>query len=119
MSGAGRRNGVSPGARDLLSSPSIQERHAVKPRFAHIAVIGALAAAFALAGCGRKGPLEPPPGAAGSQPAQPAKPANSGMGFNPMAAQETPKDASFDAQGRPVAPANAPKKHLPIDWLID
>jgi predicted small lipoprotein YifL len=92
----------------------------VKLRFAHIAMIGALAAAFALAGCGRKGPLEPPPGAAGSQPAKPAKPANSGLGFNPMATQETPPTAaSFDADGHPVAPANAPKKHLPIDWLID
>ena len=26
---------------------------------------------------------------------------------------------AFDADGRPVAPANAPKKHLPMDWLID
>ena len=86
-------------------------------RFASIAVIGALAAALALTGCGRKGPLDPPPGAASSQP---AKPANTGFGLSPMATQEAPATPpSFDAQGKPVAPANAPKKRLPMDWLID
>jgi predicted small lipoprotein YifL len=97
--------------------PAIQERHVVKPRFAHIAVIGVLAAAFALAGCGRKGPLDPPPGAAVSQP---AKPANTGFGLSPMATEAAPATpASFDSQGKPVAPANAPKKRLPMDWLIE
>jgi predicted small lipoprotein YifL len=118
MSIAGQRNGGSPPPDDLLSWPPIQERHAVTLRFAHIAVIGALAAAFALAGCGRKGALDLPPGAAGSQPAKPA--ANTGFGLSPVAAQEAPATpSSFDAQGKPVAPANAPKKHLPMDWLID
>jgi predicted small lipoprotein YifL len=82
------------------------------------AVIGALAAALALTGCGRKGPLDPPPGSAAA--VQPAKPANTGFGLSPMATQEAPATApSFDAQGKPVAPANAPKKRLPMDWLID
>jgi predicted small lipoprotein YifL len=91
----------------------------VNPRFAHIAVIGALAA-FALTGCGRAGPLELPPGAAAAQPAKAAKPANTGFGLNPMATQEAPPTpAAFDSEGHPVAPANAPKKHLPIDWLIE
>jgi predicted small lipoprotein YifL len=98
--------------------PAIQEHPAVKLRFAHIAVIVALSAAFALAGCGRKGPLDPPPGAAGVS--QPAKPANPAVGFSPMVSEPAPATpASFDAQGKPVAPANAPKKHLLIDWLID
>jgi predicted small lipoprotein YifL len=89
----------------------------VKPRFVPIAVIGALAAAVTLAGCGRKGPLDLPPGAAASQP---AKPANTGFGLSPVATQEAPATpSSFDAQGKPVAPANAPKKRLPMDWLID
>jgi predicted small lipoprotein YifL len=117
MSGAGRRNEVSPPPGDLLSSPPIQERHAVKSRIANIAVIGALAAAFVLAGCGRKGPLDPPPGAAASQPAPAASP---NVGFSPLAERTTPATpATFDAQGRPVAPQGAPKRRLPIDWLID
>ena len=90
----------------------------MNPRFAQIAVIGALAAAFALTGCGRKGPLDLPPGAAAA--AQPAKPANTGFGLNPMATQEAPATpAAFDSEGHPVAPANAPKKRLPMDWLIE
>ena len=89
----------------------------MKLRFASIAVIGALSAALALTGCGRKGPLDLPPGAAA---AQPAKPANSGFGLSPMATQEAPATPpSFDSQGKPMAPANAPKKHLPMDWLIE
>ena len=95
-------------------------REAVLSRFTYFrpAVIAALAAAFALTGCGRKGPLDLPPGAAA---AQPAKPANTGFGLTPMATQkEAPATpAAFDSEGHPVAPANAPKKHLPIDWLIE
>ena len=61
--------------------------------------VAALAAllALGLSACGRKGPLEPPPGAfAGPQP--------SGL--------ET------DAEGRPIAPTGE-KKRLPIDFLLD
>jgi predicted small lipoprotein YifL len=87
----------------------------VKPRFAHLAVIGVLAAAFALAGCGRKGPLDPPPGAVSEKPAQ-----QKSAGFNPISSREkTDGSAGFDADGKPVAPANAPAKRLPMDWLLD
>ena len=58
--------------------------------------------ALALAGCGRKGPLEAPPSAAITQP--PAPPAN--------------EAATTDAEGRPLAPAGK-KKQLPIDWILD
>ena len=85
-------------------------------RLAHIAVIGALSAAFALAGCGRKGPLDPPPGAAAAEPPRAASPAS----LNPLGDRSTPRSpAAFDSQGRPIAPSNAPKKRLPMDWLID
>ena len=71
-----------------------------------LALIGALIAAFGLAGCGRKGALDPPPSASisappGGQPAH-AKPSGSG----------------FDNQGRPVA-STGKKKHFFLDWLID
>ena len=79
-----------------------------------LAVIGALAA---LGGCGRKGPLDLPPSAGAAPPAQAASP---NVGLSPVAEPQAPATpAAFDAQGRPVAPSNAPKKHLPMDWLLD
>lgn len=91
----------------------------MKLRFAHVAVIGVLAAAFALAGCGRKGPLDPPPGAAASTSEKEKKPSQKNA-FNPIGSREKSESSGgFDADGRPVAPANAPKKSLPLDWLID
>ncbi|MEX1083951.1 MAG: lipoprotein [Xanthobacteraceae bacterium] len=88
-----------------------------RPAFVRFVLFGALAAALALAGCGRKGPLDPPPSAAVAQPA-PAAAQVSGMGANSAAppAQSGPK--SFDADGRPIAPPGA-KKPLLLDWLID
>ena len=59
----------------------------------------AVALAMALSGCGRKGPLDPPPGA------QLVEPSASGQ-------------AEFDAQGRPIAPTGQ-KRRLPIDVLLD
>jgi len=82
-----------------------------------LAVIGALAAAFALGGCGRKGPLDLPPSAGAASPAQAASP---NVGLSPVAEPQAPATpAAFDAQGRPVAPSNAPKKRLPMDWLLE
>ena len=63
-------------------------------------VLGILA--LALAGCGRKGPLDAPPSAAITQPAG-------------AAASETP---AVDADGRPMAPPGK-KDKLPIDWILD
>jgi predicted small lipoprotein YifL len=73
------------------------------PRLVRIAVIGALVAALGLAGCGRKGGLDPPPGAtaAADQAAPP-----------PGAAPP----ASPDALPPPVQPL---PRRTPIDWLID
>ncbi len=92
----------------------------MKVRFARIAVIGALAAAFALAGCGRKGPLDPPPGAVNPQPLPAAK--QNQRGLNPLAARparEAPAaPAAFDAEGRPLA-SKGVKRPLPMDWLIE
>jgi predicted small lipoprotein YifL len=73
------------------------------PRLVRIAVIGALVAALGLAGCGRKGGLDPPPGAtaAADQAAPPP-------GVAPP--------ASPDALPPPVQPL---PRRTPIDWLID
>ena len=43
-------------------------------RFGRLALIGVLAAALGLAGCGRKGPLDPPPGASLAGEPQPNAP---------------------------------------------
>lgn len=70
---------------------------------ARIAVIGALVAAFGLAGCGRKGGLDAPPGAAAAE--QGAAPGGPGTAVAP--------------DGTAMDPAQAPKRRTPIDWLID
>jgi predicted small lipoprotein YifL len=56
----------------------------------------ALALGLTLSACGRRGPLEPPPGVA----------------LTPQGPVE------LDSQGRPLAPPGE-KKRLPIDWLLD
>jgi hypothetical protein len=71
--------------------------------FCRIAAIGALAAALGAAGCGRKGGLDPPPGAAVYEP--------TGAGSAPGPA--------IGSEGRAPAPAPPPPKRTPIDWLID
>ena len=69
---------------------------------ARIAVIGALVAALGLAGCGRKGGLDPPPGASVVEQGPPP----------PGSAVEVGPD------GRPLAPP-PPKRSTPIDWLLN
>ena len=74
------------------------------PRLVRIAVIGALVAALGLAGCGRKGGLDPPPGATAAAADQSVRP--------PGAAPP----ASPDALPPPTQPL---PRRTPIDWLID
>jgi predicted small lipoprotein YifL len=64
------------------------------------AILGGLALVLGLtlSACGRRGPLDPPPGASSSL--------------------EQPADIQTDAQGRPLAPQGQ-KRRLPIDWLLD
>ena len=68
--------------------------------FAPVVGLGMLA--LALAGCGRKGPLDAPPSAAITQPAG-------------AAGNEAP---ATDADGQPIAPPGK-KNKLPIDWILD
>ena len=72
------------------------------PRLVRIAVIGALVAALGLAGCGRKGGLDPPPGAT----------AAADQSVAPGAAPPASPDA--------LPPSTQPlPRRTPIDWLID
>jgi hypothetical protein len=76
-------------------------------------MISVLAAALPLAGCGRKGPLDPPPGGSqlGSLNIQ-----------TPVSGRAGPplkeKQPEYDEDGRPIAPEGR-KKKLFLDWLID
>jgi len=78
------------------------------------ATIGALALALPLAACGRKGPLDPPPGGYALE-SQQGKTAVSRKGATLPTESREPE---YDDEGRPVAP-KGPKKKLPGDWLID
>ena len=63
-----------------------------------LVLVGGLA--LALADCGRKGPLDPPPSASVAQP--------------PVAAEPP----AVGPDGRPMAPPGT-KKQLAIDWLLN
>jgi predicted small lipoprotein YifL len=75
------------------------------------ALAAAVALALGLAGCGRKGSLDPPPGGLaeptviGAQPAPPPGP-------DGAVATATGSNAS------PSSPTPA-KKHTPLDWLLN
>lgn len=85
-----------------------------------LAVIGALVAALGLAGCGRKGPLDPPPGAAAVAPAQESAPATPTL-IQPIggsAPGQSSDSAGITREGAAVAPKGV-KKRIPIDVLLD
>jgi predicted small lipoprotein YifL len=79
-------------------------------RFARLALAGLLVAAFGLSACGRKGPLDPPPGAQAQQVQQ----GNSGPGTTPA----PPPPQTYDAAGNPIAPKGE-KKPFMLDWLLN
>jgi predicted small lipoprotein YifL len=72
------------------------------PSFLRIAAVGVLVAALGLGACGRKGPLDPPPGAAALD--QPA---------------EGPPAIGPDGQPIPPPPPTGPKKAFFLDFLLD
>ncbi|HET9716099.1 MAG TPA: lipoprotein [Pseudolabrys sp.] len=76
--------------------------------FLRLALVAAMATSFALVGCGRKGPLDPPPAAslAGEQVA----PADAKE--NTYAGRPTGPD------GKPLLPAG-PNKRIPLDVLLN
>jgi predicted small lipoprotein YifL len=80
--------------------------------FLRLALIGALAASFALAACGRKGPLDPPPSAslAGEQAAP--------GGQAPPAGAQVNRDQPIGPDGKPIAPGMRDKR-IPLDVLLN
>jgi predicted small lipoprotein YifL len=80
-----------------------------------LALLGAVALLLALGGCGRKGGLDLPPVASGSQPAY-AAPASA-----PVAPQLSPLGSSFDPSVPDEKPTAAPgvKKRIILDPILD
>jgi predicted small lipoprotein YifL len=72
-----------------------------------LALVGALVASLGLAACGRKGPLDSPPGGslAGDQ-------------ATPIGGQSKDENPGVDANGRPQAP-KGPNKRIPLDVLLN
>jgi predicted small lipoprotein YifL len=105
---------------DRQRSPIVSDRP-----FLRLALIGALVASLALAACGRKGPLDPPPGASDNSSAPPAQ--SSGMtspigvsplGGAPLGAQSSSSNLTIGPNGEPLAP-KGPKKFIPLDVLLN
>ena len=74
-----------------------------KLRLARIPVIGALVAALGLADCGRKGGLDPPPGATAAD----------------TSVSRPDLEPAIGPDGRVIAPSQGPKRSTPIDWLLN
>jgi predicted small lipoprotein YifL len=88
--------------------------------FIRLALIGVFAAAFALAGCGRKGPLDPPPGAslAGEPQANVPGLMSSNGQQKPIGGEVKQGEAGIGPDGQPVA-AKGQRKPLPLDVLLN
>ncbi len=84
-----------------------------------LALIGALMAALGLAACGRKGPLDPPPGASLEGVPQPNMPdIMSNRRVTPVGGQAQNGNPGVGADGQPLAP-KGPKKPIPLDVLLN
>lgn len=81
--------------------------------FFRIAVAGALIASLGLAGCGRKGPLDPPPSAAVDAPVEQPKQSS----LNPIAVQ--PMGNANRGGGNMLETPKGPKKRIPLDVLLN
>ncbi|MFL6821180.1 MAG: LPS translocon maturation chaperone LptM [Xanthobacteraceae bacterium] len=72
-------------------------------RLARIGAIGVLVAALGLVGCGRKGGLDPPPGATAAD----------------TSVSRPDLEPAIGPDGRVIAPSQGPKRSTPIDWLLN
>lgn len=73
-------------------------------RFLRIAVFSALFGALAVAGCGRKGGLDPPPTSVADQS---------------VVAQPGPDAPVVVPEGNAPVPTPGQRKRTPLDWLLD
>lgn len=78
-----------------------------------LALVGVLAVSFGLAGCGRKGPLDPPPSAAADAPPAEARQ----QSVNPMSMQ--PLGSPTQGGGDMLTTPPGPKKRIFLDNLLN
>ena len=95
-------------------------RRICAPSFVRLALIGALVASLGLAACGRKGPLDPPPGASlDGQPQVDIPGLTSSNGKSkPIGGEAKQGEAGIGADGQPVA-AKGERKRIPLDVLLN
>ena len=87
--------------------------------FLRLALIGVAVASLGLAACGRKGPLDPPPGASLAGEAQPNNPSlMNPVGAAPIGSQATDTNLGVGPNGQPLAPKGE-KKRIPLDALLN
>lgn len=85
-----------------------------------LAVIGALVASLGLAACGRKGPLDPPPGASLDGVTQPNMPElmSSSSRTAPIGSGGAEGYSGVGPDGQPLAP-KGPNKRISLDVLLN
>jgi predicted small lipoprotein YifL len=87
--------------------------------FLCLALIGLAAASLGLSGCGRKGPLDPPPGASlTGEPQANMTDLMSKPAATPIGRQAQNGNPGVGPDGQPLAP-KGPKKHFPLDDLLN
>lgn len=86
--------------------------------FLRLALIGVAVAALGLAACGRKGPLDPPPGASLAGEPQATMPDLMNRGSTPVGSAGTENNPGVGPDGQPLAPKGA-KKRIPLDVLLN
>jgi predicted small lipoprotein YifL len=87
--------------------------------FLRLILIGAFAASLGLAACGRKGPLDPPPGASLTGAPQANMPdLMVPKRAAPIGGQAQDGNAGVGPDGQPLAP-RGPKKQIPLDVLLN
>ena len=102
-------------APEIHSLPSFRA-----PPLLRLAAIGVLVAALGLASCGRKGPLDPPPGASLDGVAQPNMPelmSTTGR-TAPIGSETVDGYTGVGPDGQPLAP-KGPQKRIPLDVLLN
>lgn len=88
--------------------------------FARLALIGVLAASLGLAACGRKGPLDPPPGASLDGAPQAGTPdlLSGNRGATPIGGRTQDSHPGVDEDGQPLAPQGEDKPIF-LDRLLN
>ncbi|HEX3710325.1 MAG TPA: lipoprotein [Pseudolabrys sp.] len=87
--------------------------------FLRFALIGMAVAALGLTACGRKGPLDPPPGASlAGEPQANMPDLMSKRTSTPIGGEAKDGEAGIGPDGQPVA-AKGPKKHFLLDSLLN